>query len=282
MSGALCCANAGGASTASKANTQAFMANRGSTGFGWCPVAAAQASLRIEGSGNRISGVVSDGGRCRRTEDGRHGRQVLAVHRAASVLRRSCCADPDTPESANTARRRPPASPSRRGWARRGGARPGPRARPCGAPRPPPPRRPGVWGAFQPFDERLWNLVADDHDAQHAVLPQKFGGSGPSRFDGGVTGPGLGHARRRAASHRGNSLNIDSARLEHGPNLTKAFRSIFRMSPLGSRPMSLSSVDSNSDVSFPTSMAAPNAWTSARTATDTWSLANHPAYRSSS
>jgi hypothetical protein len=24
---------------------------------------------------------------------------------------------------------------------------------------------------FHPFDEHLWNLVANDHDAQHAVLP---------------------------------------------------------------------------------------------------------------
>ena len=27
---------------------------------------------------------------------------------------------------------------------------------------------------LQPFDERPWHLVANDHDAQHAVLSQKF------------------------------------------------------------------------------------------------------------
>lgn len=47
---------------------------------------------------------------------------------------------------------------------------------------------------FQPFDKCRGHLVANDHDTQHAVLPQEVSRPCPSRFDGGVTGPSLGHA----------------------------------------------------------------------------------------
>ena len=55
---------------------------------------------------------------------------------------------------------------------------------------------------LKPFDERERDLVANDHDAQHPFLPKEFGGSCPSRFDGGVPSPCLGHSRGRATSAR--------------------------------------------------------------------------------
>ena len=62
----------------------------------------------------------------------------------------------------------------------------------------------------------------------------------------------------------------------------KAFRSIFRRSPLGRRPISLSSACSKRTVSCPTFRALLKRWMLARTAIEAWSLANHPAYRSKS